>query len=73
MDNEDEPGLISDLMDLTGVELRQVDDIPPSDLLGGLRRILQEAGDLTEQYSAFDNFTEPRQATSDPDRADPIR
>jgi FXSXX-COOH protein len=56
MDHEDEPGLISDLADLDGVSLRRVDDMPESGLLAGLNRILQEVGDLTEQYQAFDNF-----------------
>lgn len=73
MDRRDEPGLISDLADLTGVSLRQVDDMPQSCLLAGLRRILLEAGDLSEQYSAFDNFMEPQGTPVASDNSDPIR
>jgi FXSXX-COOH protein len=68
MDHEDEPGLISDLADLDGVSLRRVDDMPESSLLAGLRRILQEAGDLNEQYQAFDNF-----APDPPEGEEPVR
>ncbi|WP_229069028.1 hypothetical protein [Actinoplanes sp. DH11] len=68
-----EPSLISDLLDLTGAGLHEVDGITDSFLLPGLRRILQEAGDLTEQYSAFDNFTDPWRGIEDPDPDMPIQ
>jgi FXSXX-COOH protein len=68
-----EPSLISDLLDLTGAGLEQVDSLRDSFLLPGLRRILQEAGDLTEQYSAFDNFTDLRRGIEDPEPGGPIQ
>jgi FXSXX-COOH protein len=73
MDHEEEPGLISDLADLDGISLRRVDDIPEHRLLAGLRRILREAGDLTEQYQAFDNFTDPQAAPRPPRGDDPMQ
>lgn len=73
MDREDEPYLISDLADLTGVGMRRVEDMPEPYLLSGLRRILQEAGDLTEHYSAFDNVAVPGETRTDPDHTDPVR
>ncbi|GAB1639727.1 FxSxx-COOH cyclophane-containing RiPP peptide [Krasilnikovia sp. MM14-A1259] len=71
MDLEDVPCLISDLVDLAGASLRRVDDMPESALLAGLRRILGEAGDLTERYQAFDNFSEPHHGPRASD--DPVR
>ena len=73
MDHEDDLGLISDLADLDGVSLRRVDDIPESSLLAGLRRILREAGDLTEHYQAFDNFTDPHGVSHPAPGDDPVR
>lgn len=68
MDHEDEAGLISDLADLDGINLRRVDDMPESSLLAGLRRILQEAGELNEQYQAFDNFAPEHREGGEPVR-----
>jgi len=50
---------ISDLLDLSGMGLDRINDIPESRLLGSLRRILRESGALKEQYAAFDNFVDP--------------
>ncbi len=73
MDHENERGLISDLADLDGVSLRRIDDMLPSRLLAGLQSILQEAGDLTEQYTAFDNFADPQCATHPQQGDSPVR
>jgi FXSXX-COOH protein len=59
----DERRWISDLHDLTGMGMDHIDDIPEPDLLRSLRRILAEAGTLTEQYASFDNAIDtPRDA-----------
>lgn len=51
----EQPRWVSELLDLTGTGLDGLSDIPESDLLRSLRRILSEAGTLTEQYAAWDN------------------
>jgi FXSXX-COOH protein len=52
-----EPRWVSDLMDLTGLGMRQVENIPEPHLLRSLRRLLQEAGTLSEQFVAWQNIT----------------
>jgi FXSXX-COOH protein len=50
-----EPRWVSDLMDLTGLGMRQVENVPEPHLLRSLRRLLQEAGTLSEQYAGWQN------------------
>ncbi|MDI6104011.1 hypothetical protein QLQ12_36020 [Actinoplanes sp. NEAU-A12] len=55
MGDVEEPEIVSDLVDLSGLGPRAAEAMPDIFLVAALRRILREAGDLTAQYSAFDN------------------
>lgn len=51
--DQDESGLESDLVDLTGVDLEKLGALPGSVLAMSLRRILAENSVEREQYAAF--------------------
>jgi FXSXX-COOH protein len=52
--DEVEPDLEADLIDLTGIDLDKLNDLPASVLADSLRRIRQEALETSEQpYAGF--------------------
>lgn len=50
---DDEVDLESDLLDVTGIGLEQLDAIPNSVLGASLRRILAERAKMPDQYAGF--------------------
>ncbi|MGH3902815.1 MAG: FxSxx-COOH cyclophane-containing RiPP peptide [Pseudonocardiaceae bacterium] len=55
MDDAEEVDLESDLLDLTGISLEQLDALPDSVLGASLRRILAERETMPDQYAFFQN------------------
>lgn len=55
-EGQDEPGLESDLVDLTGIDLERLCELPDSVLALSLRRILAENSVAREQYAGFQNY-----------------
>lgn len=53
---EKDADLISDLLDLGGKGLRQLDDMPESALLASLRRLLREEDGSAAAYYGFQNM-----------------
>ena len=51
--SSEKSGFESDWVDLTGLTLERIALLPDSVLAASLRRILADDGDLTEQYSSF--------------------
>ena len=52
-DTDDAADLESDLLDLTGISLEQLDALPDSVLRASWRRILTEGGTAPDQYAGF--------------------
>jgi len=55
-EGQDEPGLESDLVDLTGIDLERLCELPSSVLAVSLRRIFAENSVAREQYAGFQNY-----------------
>ena len=51
----DEVVLKSELLDVTGISLEQLDALPDSVLRESLRRIFTERVDVPDRYSLFEN------------------
>lgn len=51
----EEAGLESELLDVTGIDLDQLDGLPESVLRASLLRILSEPADLPDGYAGFQN------------------
>lgn len=52
----DEPaGLESDLLDVAGIDLARLADLPDSVLAAALRRIIREGERMSDQYAIFQN------------------
>jgi FXSXX-COOH protein len=52
----DEPaGLESDLLDVAGIDLAQLADLPDSVLTAALRRIIREGERMSDQFAIFQN------------------
>jgi FXSXX-COOH protein len=50
------------LIDLTGIDLRELDALADTVLAAALRRVLWESENRPDRYSAFENaFTEPHE------------
>ena len=49
------PGLRSDLVDVTGIDLDELLELPDSVLTESLRRILRDSGKPAKQYAVFQN------------------
>jgi FXSXX-COOH protein len=52
---ETEPSFQSDLIDISGIDLEQLDDFPPSVFITALRRILRDNVDESTPYAGFLN------------------
>jgi FXSXX-COOH protein len=52
---ETEPSFQSDLIDISGIDLEQLDAFPPSAFVTALRRILRDNADETAPYAGFLN------------------
>lgn len=50
---DDEAELESDLLDVSGIDLEQLDALPNSVFGASLRRILAESSSMPDQYAAF--------------------
>jgi FXSXX-COOH protein len=51
----DDAGLESELLDVTGIDLDQLDALPDSVLRASLRRVLTERVDIPDGYAGFEN------------------
>jgi FXSXX-COOH protein len=51
----DDAGLESELPDVTGIDLDQLEALPDSVLHTALRRVLAEQVDMPNRYSGFEN------------------
>lgn len=52
---DESAGLESDLLDVAGIDLAQLADLPDSVLATALRRIIREGETMSDQYAIFQN------------------
>jgi FXSXX-COOH protein len=55
VDLDESAGLESDLLDVAGIDLAQLADLPDSVLAAALRRIIREGETMSDQYAIFQN------------------
>lgn len=55
VDLDESVGLESDLLDVAGIDLARLADLPDSVLANSLRRIIHEGERMSDQYAIFQN------------------